>query len=58
MDVHDLALRLGIDDEDFMELLELFIDTTQADIEKIKSGVAQNRPAQANYSRTLSGRFA
>ncbi|MCF6248546.1 MAG: Hpt domain-containing protein [Desulfobacula sp.] len=39
MDFQDLASRLGIDDEDFMELVELFVVTTLSDIEKIKKSV-------------------
>jgi len=47
MDFQDLASRLGLDEEDFMELVELFITTTQADIAKIKSGVQNNNPDEA-----------
>ncbi len=42
MDFQDLASRLGIDDEDFMELVELFIVTTLSDIDKIKKGVQKS----------------
>ncbi len=41
MDFQDLASRLGIDDEDFMELVELFVVTTLSDIEKIKKSVQE-----------------
>ncbi len=47
MDFKVLWERLGIDQEDFMELVELFITTSLSDIEKIKKGVANNNPADA-----------
>ncbi|NOX34492.1 MAG: Hpt domain-containing protein [Deltaproteobacteria bacterium] len=47
MDFRDLASRLGIDEEDFTELIELFVTTTLSDIDKIKKGVANNNPADA-----------
>ncbi len=47
MDFKDLASRLGFDEEDFKELVELFITTTFSDIEKIKKGILENNPADA-----------
>ena len=47
MDVQQLASRLGIDEEDFMELVELFVATSLGDIEKIKKGVAEESSAEA-----------
>ena len=47
MDFKYLASKIGIDDEDFMELVELFITTTLSDLDKIKQGVAANHPADA-----------
>ncbi len=47
MDFKVLWERLGIDQEDFMELVELFVATSLSDIEKIKKGVADNNPADA-----------
>ena len=44
MDFKYLASRIGIDDEDFMELVELFITTTLSDLDKIKQGMAANHP--------------
>ena len=37
MDFKELGSRLGIDEDDFMELVELFISTSLGDIDKIKS---------------------
>lgn len=42
-----LASRLGIDTEDFIELLELFITTTEADMDKIRTAMAAESPADA-----------
>lgn len=56
MDVKDLASRLGIDDEDFMELVELFVTTTLSDIDKIKKGVQQSDcEAAAAASHSIKG---
>ncbi|MCP4022029.1 MAG: Hpt domain-containing protein [Desulfobacteraceae bacterium] len=45
MDFKNLASKLGLDEDDFQELVELFITTSMADIDKIKKGVASNDPA-------------
>jgi HPt (histidine-containing phosphotransfer) domain-containing protein len=47
MDFKVLWERLGIDQEDFMELVELFVITSLSDIEKIKTGMAGNNPDDA-----------
>ncbi|MFH2060558.1 MAG: Hpt domain-containing protein [Pseudomonadota bacterium] len=56
MDFKELGSRLGIDEEDFMELVELFVTTSLSDIEKIKTGVAQNNPGDvAAASHSIKG---
>lgn len=53
MDFQDLASRLGIDEDDFMELVELFVTTTRSDIEKIKNGInnaSSEEAAAASHS--------
>jgi HPt (histidine-containing phosphotransfer) domain-containing protein len=47
MDFKELGSRLGIDEEDFMELVELFVTTSLGDIEKIKKGLEDDNPADA-----------
>ena len=47
MDFKELGSRLGIDEEDFMELVELFVTTSLGDIDKIKAGMSGNTPADA-----------
>ncbi len=56
MDFKDLASRLGLDEEDFVELAELFVTTTLSDIDKIKKGVAENNSADAaSASHSIKG---
>lgn len=40
MDIKELSSNLGIDEEDFIELAQLLIDTTLNDIDKIKTSLA------------------
>ncbi len=47
MDFDFLASRLGIDREDFIELTELFVTTTQKDMDKIRQAVSEANPADA-----------
>ncbi len=59
MDFKDLASRLGIDEEDFMELVELFVSVSQSDIDKIKKGVQENNCADASAaSHSIKGAAA
>ncbi|MCP3871869.1 MAG: Hpt domain-containing protein [Desulfobacteraceae bacterium] len=56
MDFKDLASRLGIDDEDFMELVELFVTTSLSDIDKIKKGFQEgNCDDAAAASHSIKG---
>jgi HPt (histidine-containing phosphotransfer) domain-containing protein len=47
MSFEKLASRLGIDTEDFIELVELFITTTESDMDKIRQAMGGNNPADA-----------
>jgi len=47
MDFDVLASRLGIDREDFIELAELFVTTTQGDMDKIRQAMAIENPSDA-----------
>ncbi|MCG8619304.1 MAG: Hpt domain-containing protein [Desulfobacterales bacterium] len=47
MDFGEMASRLGIDREDFTELVELFITTTRSDMDKILGAMAGDNPADA-----------
>ena len=53
MNFKGLASNLGLDEEDFNELVEIFTDTSFSDIEKINSGLKENNAdtiAQAAHS--------
>ena len=47
MSFEELASRLGIDTEDFIELVELFITTTRSDMDKIRRAMEGNIPSEA-----------
>jgi len=47
MSFEELASRLGIDTEDFIELVELFITTTRSDMDKIRGAMDGNKPSDA-----------
>lgn len=47
MDFDVLASRLGIDREDFIELAELFVTTTQGDMDKIRRAISAANPSDA-----------
>ncbi len=47
MDFEYLASRLGLDKEDFLELSELFVTTTQTDLDKIRSAMADDNAMDA-----------
>ena len=59
MDFKDLASKLGIDEEDFIELIELFVTTSLADLDKIKqgfkSGNCEDAAAAAHSIKGASG---
>jgi len=56
MDFKHLASRIGLDEEDFMELVELFITTTLSDLAKIKEGVKNNcHQDAASASHSIKG---
>jgi len=42
MDLKGFAEKIGLDEDEFAELLELFIETCISDLEKLKAGVAEN----------------
>lgn len=59
MDFKDLASKLGIDEEDFMELVELFVTTSLEDIEKIKKSISEKScPDVSAASHSIKGAAA
>ena len=47
MEFKDLAARLGIELEDFLELLELYVQTSRTDLEKIRQATQSGVPPLA-----------
>lgn len=53
MDYKDLAANLGFDEDDLIELVELFVTTSLSDIDKIRKSVLDSNPegaAMASHS--------
>ncbi len=56
MDFKALASNLGIDDDDFIELAELLVTTSNDDLKKVEQGLANNDPEQvAAASHSIKG---
>jgi histidine phosphotransfer protein HptB len=56
MNFKDLASNLGLDEEDFDELVEVFTATSFSDIEKINSGLEDKNPAAvAQAAHSIKG---
>ena len=56
MDIKAAAEGLGLDEDEFMEIVELFIDTARSDIDKLQEGF-ENSDAEkaANAAHSLKG---
>ena len=55
-DYKELASRLGLDEDDFQELVELFVTTSLSDIDKIKKAVLHNNCKDtASASHSIKG---
>jgi HPt (histidine-containing phosphotransfer) domain-containing protein len=56
MNIKKLAQNLGLEEEEFLELIELFLDTGRADFQKIESGLANHDADQVMRSaHTIKG---
>jgi HPt (histidine-containing phosphotransfer) domain-containing protein len=44
MNLKYLAHELGLDEAEYQELLELFIETTETDMSKLREGIKKNDP--------------
>ncbi len=56
MNIRDLSGRLGLDEDDFMILLELLVSTAKSDIEKLADSVQNNEMEEAaNLAHSLKG---
>ena len=50
MNFKDLASNLGLDEEDFNELIEIFMATSLTDLGKINSGLKENDAVQVTQA--------
>lgn len=56
MNFKELADRIGLDEEDYRELVELFLDTGKADYDQLKVAFADSDNEQvARSAHTISG---
>jgi HPt (histidine-containing phosphotransfer) domain-containing protein len=56
MNIQELAGKLGLEEDEYLELIELFVETGRADFQKIESGLADNDVDQVMRSaHTIKG---
>lgn len=56
MDIKAAAAGLGLDEDEFAEIVELFIDTAQSDIDKLREGFESGDAEKAaNAAHSLKG---
>jgi HPt (histidine-containing phosphotransfer) domain-containing protein len=47
MDIKKLAENLGLDEDEYVELIELFVETGMSDLDKLLSAVKEKDPEKA-----------
>ena len=56
MTLGHLASILGFEEEDYRELVELFVETSMSDLEELRSAIEEGNPDQArNAAHSLKG---
>jgi two-component system sensor histidine kinase TorS len=56
MNFRELANNLGLKEDDYMELIELFIETGRSDLDKLRSAMEEgNGEEAANEAHSLKG---
>jgi HPt (histidine-containing phosphotransfer) domain-containing protein len=56
MNFKELADKIGLEEEDYRELVDLFLDTGMADYDQLKSAYAESDDVQvARSAHTISG---
>jgi len=56
MNIKALAENLGLDEEEFVEILELYVETTSADLEKLKAAIkAKDAEGAHKKSHSIKG---
>ena len=56
MNFRELAENLGLEEEEYLELIELFIETGMSDLDKLQSAIEEGNPEKAaNAAHSLKG---
>ena len=56
MNIKELAENLGLEEDEYLEIIELFIDTGMADIEKLRTAIEEgNAEEAAQAAHSLKG---
>lgn len=56
MNVKELAEKIGLDEDEFLELLELFIETCISDLERLNEALVKNDPKEtAEVAHSIKG---
>lgn len=50
MNISAIAEDLGLDEADYLELLDLFVDTSRGDLEKLADAIAAGDPQQGTFA--------
>ena len=59
MNCKELAENLGLEEEEYLELLELFVETTASNLERLQSGLATGDSGQVSEAaHTIKGSSA
>ncbi len=56
MNIRELAENLGLEEDEYLEILELFLDTGMVDIDKLRSAIEEgNAEEAAQAAHSLKG---
>ena len=56
MDIRQLAENLGLEEEEYLELIELFIETGMSDLNKLQSAIEEGSAEKAvNAAHSIKG---
>jgi HPt (histidine-containing phosphotransfer) domain-containing protein len=59
MNCKELAENLGLEEEEYLELLELFVETTASNLDKLQSGLADGDSGEVSEAaHTIKGSSA
>ena len=59
MECKELAENLGLEEEEYLELLELFVETTASNLDRLQSGLAEGDSGQVSEAaHTIKGSSA